>query len=79
MKKIKVTTSCSGFNFSFQQGQSYDVEDYIADDLIAVGYAEAIIEKKPEAPAKEEKAGSESKPAKAHKTSKKDVSGNVGA
>ncbi len=78
MKKIKVTTSCSGFKFSFQQGKIYKVEDYIADDLVNVGYAEAVIEKNPEQSAEDEKAAPEIKPAKARRTSKKDVGGNAG-
>ena len=65
MKKIKITTSCSGFDFSFQQGQNYDVEDYIANDLIAVGYAEAAIKEKSESTAEDEKTVPEVEPAEA--------------
>ena len=90
MMKIKILTSCSGFKFSFRQGETRDVDDYIAKDLINVGYAEAVQEAEPEKPAepaaKEPAAETPAEGAKP-KTSKrtrakksaetKDVSGNV--
>ena len=40
--KIKILTSCSGYKFSFRQGDTVDVEDYIGKDLIGCGFAEAV-------------------------------------
>lgn len=39
--KIKILKSCSGYSFSFKQGDTVDVEDYIGKDLIGCGFAEA--------------------------------------
>lgn len=88
MMKIKILTSCSGFKFSFRQGETRDVDDNIAKDLINVGYAEAVQEAEPETPAEETPAEPEtpaegdkpktSKRTRAKKsTDTKDVSGNV--
>lgn len=40
--KIKITTSCSGYHFSFTQGETVEVADYIGKDLIQCGFAEEI-------------------------------------
>lgn len=40
--KIKILKSCSGYNFSFKQGETTDVEDYIGKDLIQCGFAEKV-------------------------------------
>ena len=40
--KIKITTSCSGYHFSFTQGETIEVEDYIGKDLIQCGFAEEV-------------------------------------
>ena len=40
--KIKILTSCSGLNFSFYEGQTTEVDNTIARDLIKAGYAEEI-------------------------------------
>lgn len=40
--KIKILKSCSGYRFSFRQGDTVDVEDYIGNDLIGCGFAEAV-------------------------------------
>ena len=40
--KIKILKSCSGYSFSFKQGDTVDVEDYIGKDLIGCGFAEAV-------------------------------------
>ena len=40
--KIKILKSCSGYSFSFKQGDAVDVEDYIGKDLIGCGFAEAV-------------------------------------
>ncbi len=38
--KVKILKSCSGYNFSFKQGDTVDVSDYIGKDLIGCGFAE---------------------------------------
>ena len=40
--KIKILKSCSGYSFSFKQGDTVDIEDYIGKDLIDCGFAEAV-------------------------------------
>lgn len=40
--KIKITTSCSGYHFTFTQGETVEVEDYIGKDLIQCGFAEEV-------------------------------------
>lgn len=40
--KIKITTSCSGYHFSFTQGETVEVADYIGKDLIQCGFAEEV-------------------------------------
>lgn len=86
MMKIKILTSCSGFKFSFRQGKTLDVDDYIAKDLINVGYAEAVQEAEPkkaveEKPVADETAKSEkpktAKRTRAKSTPKKDVGEDV--
>lgn len=37
---IKIKTSVAGLNFSYQAGQTVDVEEELAKDLIRAGYAE---------------------------------------
>lgn len=40
--KIKILKSCSGYNFSYKQGDVLDVDDYIGKDLIGCGFAEKV-------------------------------------
>lgn len=40
--KIKILKSCSGYHFSFKQGETIDVADYIGKDLIQCGFAEEV-------------------------------------
>ena len=46
--KIKITKSCTGHNFTFTQGETREVSDYIGNDLIGAGFAKAVVEAKPE-------------------------------
>lgn len=45
--KIKITTSCSGLNFSYSAGEIAEVKKDLGDELVAVGFAEEIKEVKP--------------------------------
>ena len=47
--KVKILKSCSGYHFSFKQGETVDVDEYIGNDLIHCGFAEkaATAVKKP--------------------------------
>lgn len=38
--KIKILKSCSGHHFSFKQGETAEVEEYIGKDLVSCGFAE---------------------------------------
>lgn len=40
--KIKILKSCSGYSFSFAEGETHDVEKRIGEDLVACGFAEEI-------------------------------------
>lgn len=40
--KIKILTSCAGSDFSFTAGESVDVKNVIAKDLIGAGYAKEV-------------------------------------
>lgn len=42
MVLIKIKTSIAGLNFSYQAGQTADVEDELARDLIRAGHAEPV-------------------------------------
>lgn len=48
MKNIKITKSCSGAHFAFRQGETREVEDRLADDLISAGYAQDVTPGRPE-------------------------------
>lgn len=39
--KVKILKSCSGYNYSFKQGDVVEVKDFIGKDLIHAGYAVA--------------------------------------
>ncbi len=49
--KIKILQSCTGHKFTFTQGEVRDVTDYIGNDLIGAGFAEAVAIEKTEVPA----------------------------
>lgn len=40
--KIKILTSCAGLKFSFSAGDSVDIDDAAAKDLIRAGHAEEV-------------------------------------
>lgn len=40
--KIKILKSCSGYNFSFKQGDVVNVNNYIGKDLIGCGFADEV-------------------------------------
>ena len=64
--KIKILKSCSGYRFSFRQGETAEVEDYIGNDLIGCGFAEAVKQKTAKAAeAKQKTMKAEQKTAKA--------------
>lgn len=40
--KIKILMSCAGLKFSFSAGETVDVDDATAKDLIRAGHAKAV-------------------------------------
>lgn len=40
--KIKILTSCAGLKFSFSAGETIEVDDATAKDLIRAGHAEEV-------------------------------------
>lgn len=40
--KIKILKSCTGFKFTFTQGETREVDDYIGNDLVKCGFAELV-------------------------------------
>ncbi len=60
--KIKILQSCTGHKFTFTKGEVREVTDYIGNDLIGAGFAEAVADEKSDAPA--DKPQAKTKPAK---------------
>ncbi len=52
MKTIKMKVTLSGLNGAYSAGVVYDLDDDIADDIVRVGFAELVEEKKKPAPKK---------------------------
>lgn len=46
--KIKITQSCTGHKFTFTQGETREVSEYIGNDLIGAGFAELVPKPKTE-------------------------------
>lgn len=74
--KIRIIKSCTGHSFTFTQGEIREVSDYIGNDLIGAGFAEAVIELKPE-PKDETKAELKTEPKR--KTAAKKVKSDADA